>query len=167
LGQLRSRKRNREKKGKRKGKEGKKEKRQKTTPLFFRLFPDCVLCFVTELKDPQTWEGVDMTFASHHKRILASWGNPGAENETGKKRKKGKKEKGEKKEKRKRGKEGKNAKRQNNPPCFFRLFPDCDFSRVRQTVCSEQHSIKGHTRRPLLKKKEKKKKGNTHRKKGR
>jgi hypothetical protein len=34
-----------------------------------------------------------MTFTSHHKRILASWGNPGAENETGKKRKKGKKAK--------------------------------------------------------------------------
>jgi hypothetical protein len=92
------------------GKKGKKEKRQKTTPLFFRLFPDCVLCFDTELKDPQTWEGVDMTFASHHKRILASWGNPGAENETGKKRKKGKG--GKEGKEGKGGKEGKKEKRQ-------------------------------------------------------
>ena len=104
------------------GKKGKKEKRQKTTPLFFRLFPDCVLCFVTELKDPQTWEGVDMTFASNHKRILASWGNPGAENETGKKREKGKKEKGEKKEKRKGGKRRKKGKKAEQPPLFFSPF---------------------------------------------
>jgi len=116
------------KKEKRKGKEGKKEKRQKrqkTTPLFFRLFPDCVLCFDTELKDPQTWEGVDMTFASHHKRILASWGNPGAENETGKKRKKGKKEKGEKKEKKEKGekKEKRKKGKKNKPLDFSPFFP--------------------------------------------
>ena len=54
-----------------------------------------------------------MTFASHHKRILASWGNPGAENETGKK---GKKEKGEKKEKRQKGKK-------NKPLDFSPFFP--------------------------------------------
>jgi hypothetical protein len=52
-----------------------------------------------------------MTFASHHKRILASWGNSGAENETGKKREKGR----GKKEKRKKGKK--------QPPCFFAFFP--------------------------------------------